>query len=164
MEIKLNWKRGLFKNTTQICSENSSVGKIREHTWSGSAQGELNGKNYIFKTQGFFRQQTLIINPLDNEIIGEIHFNTWMTNATIRILDKVYKWKYDNWLNTRWSIYSPEEILIHYGGSWAKGRILSGTNEDLLILTGLYVINYYWQTAAVLFVAVLLPVWITLMT
>ena len=161
METILNWKGGLFKNTYEIYSEDNQVGKLNENTWSGSAEGELNGKKYVFKTQGFFRQKTLIIDPLNNDILGEIIFHTWMTKATIRIMDKIFNWKYDNWLNTKWSIYSPEEFLIHYSGSFLKGKISTSINEELLILTGLFVINYYLQSTIILLVAVLLPVLIT---
>lgn len=164
METKLNWKSGLFKNACKIYSGDAQVGELKEHTWSGSAAGELNGKKYVFKTQGFFRQKTLIINPLNNDIMGEINFHTWMTKATIRIMDKIFNWKYDNWLNTKWSIYNPEEILIHYSGSFLKGKISASINEELLILTGLFVINYYLQSTIVLLVAVLLPVWITVIS
>ena len=164
METKLNWKSGLFKNTYNIYSAEAQVGKLKENTWSGAAEGELNGKKYIFKTRGFFRQKTLIIDPLNNDIIGEITFHTWMTKATIRIRDKIFNWKYDNWLNTKWSIYNPEEILIHYSGSFLKGKISTSINEELLILTGLFVTNYYMQSTIILLVAVLLPVWITIIS
>ena len=161
METKLNCKSGLFRNTCKIYSKDLQMGQLKENTWSGTAEGELNGKKFIFKTQGFSRQKTLIINPLNNDIIGEISYHAWMTKATIRIGDKVFNWKYDNWLNTKWSIYSPEEILIQYSGSFLKGEISNGMNEELLILTGLFVINYYWQTTVVLIIAVLLPIWLT---
>lgn len=163
METNLNWKRGFFKNTFEIFSENSLIGKLKENIWSNSAIGELNGKVISFRPKGFFRQKTVIFDLAKNEWIGEIDFNALMTRATIRIHDKVYRWKYDNWLSTKWSIHDSEETLIHYGGSSLKGKISTRAEEDILTLTGLFVINYYWQTTVVIFVAVLLPAWIVLM-
>ncbi len=162
MEKKFNWKGGLFKSSFRLYSGDTQVGKLTENPWSGSAAGEMNGKQVSFRLKGFFRQKTLIMELPNNELIGEVDFNALMTKATIRIHDRAFKWKYDNWLNTRWSISDTEGPVIQYSGLSHKGKISAKSDEDALILTGLFVINYYWQAMVVLLVAVLLPVWIVL--
>ncbi len=36
-------------------------------------------------------------------------------------------------------------------------------DDELLILTGLFVSNYYWQTMVAVFVAVFIPIWLNMM-
>ena len=139
------------------------IGKLKENIWSNTATGELNGNLISFRPKGFTKQKTLIIDTVKNELLGEIDFNAFMTKATIRMGDKVFKWKYDNWLNTKWSIHDSEETLVHYSGSSLKGKISASTGDNLLTLTGLYLINYYWQTVAVVLVAALLPIYLAIL-
>ena len=162
METKLKWEKGFFKSTCNIYSGDKYIGKLKENIWSNTAIGELNGKLISFRPKGFFRQKILIIDPVKNELIGEIDFNALMTKATIRMGVKVFKWKYDNWLNTKWSIHDSKQTLIHYSGSSLKGKITASAEDNLLTLIGLFVINYYWQTAAVVLVVALIPIWITI--
>jgi hypothetical protein len=160
METKLKWEKGFFKSTYEIHSGDKIIGNLKENIWSNAATGELHGKLISFRPRGFFRQKTLIIDPVRNELIGEIDFNAFMTKATIRIGDSIFKWKYDNWLNTKWSIHDSKEIQIHYSGSSLKGKISANVEDNILTLAGLFVINYYWQTTVAFIIAVLLPVWI----
>jgi hypothetical protein len=157
METKLSWKKGIFKETYEIYSNGILVGTLKENIWKQTALGELNGRKVIFNTHGFFKQETEIIDPDSNFQIGKITYNSWMTKATIVYDNKIVNWKYDNAWNTRWSIIDPEGVQIKYKGSCSTGTINYQTQDDLLILSGLFVTNYYWQTIAVM-VAVLIPI------
>jgi hypothetical protein len=158
METQLNWKKGIFKETYEIYSAGILVGTLKENIWKQTAYGELNGRKVIFKTIGFFRQETQIIDPSTNMQVGKITYNSWMTKATIEYTNRVASWKYDNAWNTKWSISDPEGVLIQYQGSCSKGIINSQTQDDLLILSGLFVTNYYWQITIAVMVAVLIPI------
>ena len=152
METILNWKKGIFKSSYKIYSGENFVGNLKENSWTNSAEGELNEKKYSFKTKGILKQETQIIDS-DNNIIGEITYNTWMTKAQIKIQNKVINWKYDNLWSSKWSLSSSEGIEINYSGSSTKGEIESNTGDELILLSGLFVTNYYWQlTFIVIFV------------
>ncbi len=148
MNTTLNWEKGILKNRYKIYSEGNFVGSLKENSWTNSAESELNGKKYSFKTKGVFKQVTQIIDSDDN-IIGKITYNTWMTKAQIEIQNKVINWKYDNLWSSKWSVFSSEGIEIKYSGSSTKGEIQSNTREELILLSGLFVTNYYWQTTFV---------------
>jgi hypothetical protein len=69
-----------------------------------------------------------------------------MTKAEISINNKIVNWKYDNAWNTQWSLSDDKGIIMTFKGSATKGEIDSEDTDGLLVLTGLFVTNYYWQT------------------
>ena len=69
---------------------------------------------------------------------------------------------YDNLWNTRWSIFNSEWIDIKYSGSLTSGQIDSNIDDALLLLSGLFVTNYYWQMTIVIFIAAFIPIWAAL--
>ena len=69
-------------------------------------------------------------------------------------------WKYENFWNTKWSVFNPEGINIEYSGSMTRGKIDSNVDDALLLLSGLFVPNYYWQMTMVALLAVFIPLWI----
>ena len=163
MQTKIRWKKELFSNLYSIYSNGQQIGKLKDKTFFQTANGELNGKKYTFKTKGFFKQHTEIIDNLENKVIGEITYNNWMTKATISVANKTINWKYDNLWNTKWSIFNSEGIKIQYSGSSTSGQIDSNIDDALLLLSGLYVTNYYWQMTVVVLVAVFVPIWTTVL-
>jgi hypothetical protein len=149
MGNNLNWKKGVFKSTYEILSGEMSIGNLRPDSWSNNGRGELNGKTYIFETKGFFNHETRIFSAGSNVPTGRIVYNTWKTKATIEYGNKTYNWKYDNAWNTKWSLLDEEGILIRYSGSFTKGEIEIKVHDELLILAGLYITNYFWQISSV---------------
>jgi hypothetical protein len=159
MQTNLKWEKNFFSDLYCIYSNGQQVGILKDKTFSQTANGELNGKKYTFKTKGFFKQHTEIIDHIENKVIGEITYNNWMTKATILVDNKTIYWQYDNLWNTKWSIFNSEGIKIHYSGSFTSGQIDSNIEDALLLLSGLYVTNYYWQMTAAVLVAVFVPIW-----
>ena len=154
---KLNWNKGLFSSSYTIYSSDQPTGELVEKFFSQSAIGTLNNKKYTFQTKGFFKQETEIIDD-KNVVVGTINYNNWMTKATLFIQDKKYLWEYTNLWNTKWRIYNSETIDIQYKGSSSSGNIESNTDDELLVLSGLFVTNYYWQMTIVIVVAVIIPI------
>jgi hypothetical protein len=161
MQTKLTWKKGVFSNSYRIFRDDVQIGKLQDKVLSQTIPGDLEDSAFLFRTKGFFRQHTEIIDSRENKIIGEITYNTWKTKATISINQKTLNWQYNNVWNTKWSLSAEEGIIINYAGSSTKGTIDSRTEDPLLILSGLFVTNYYWQASLAIFVAVLIPVWLT---
>jgi hypothetical protein len=155
----LNWKKGFFSDTYRIYANKQQIGKLKNKTFSQTSVGEIKGKKYTFKTKGFFKQQTEIIDNSDNSVIGKITYNNWMSKASLSIRNKQFSWKYENFWNTKWSLNDSDGVQINYKGSSKSGQINSKTDNDLLLLTGLYVTNYYWQMTIVIIMVVLVPIW-----
>lgn len=145
MNTELSWKYRIFKNAREIYSKKVLIGTLRDLTWTQSAKGEINGKKYKFKTKGFFKHKTQIIDPATDFIIGKITYNNWMTKAKIEYLDKVVHWKYSNFWNTKWRLSDSAGIEINFHGSSSRGKIESDNPDDVLILAGLFIANYNWQ-------------------
>lgn len=163
METKLKWKKNFFSNLYGIYSNGQQIGQLKDKPFSQTANGEFNGKEYIFKTRGFLKQHTEIIDSSENKVIGQITYNNWMTKAIISIDNKTINWKYDNLWNSKWSIFNSEGINIKYSGSSSSGQIDSNIDDALLLLTGLFVTNYYWQITVAVLVAVFVPIWTTVL-
>ncbi|MFO7371110.1 MAG: hypothetical protein R6X09_12680 [Bacteroidales bacterium] len=163
MQLNLTWKKGFFSNTYTLFKNGEMNGYLREKTFSQTAVAELNGKSYLFRTKGFFKQRTEIIDFSTNQLIGEISYNNWKNKATISNMNKTVYWSYNNIWNTKWSLSDPDGTEIKFAGSSTKGYIESNTDDALLILSGLYVTNYYWQMSVAVMVAVFVPIWISVL-
>lgn len=158
MKTSFEWRKSLFSSTYRILSEGRQIGVLEEHMFTQTANGELNGREYTFRTKGFLNQRTDIIDDRSGETIGGIEYSSWMTKATLSIGKRKVFWKYNNIWNTKWSLYNSEGINIDYAGSTTGGHIESTVDDELLLLTGLFVTNYYWQMTAIVLAAVFIPI------
>ena len=158
MQLIYNWKKGIFSESYKIFNNETQIGSLSNKSFSQTSRGELNEKKYTFKTTGFFNQHTQIIENNDNKIIGEITYNNWMNKATININGQKFELKYNNIWNSKWSITSLNETQISYNSSTSTGQIQSNTDNELLILSGLFVANYYLQMTLAVLLIVFIPI------
>lgn len=148
MEKLISWKRGIFSRTSKFYSNGIEIGFLKTGTWSNNAKGIINGKEFEFITKGFFKQKTSIIDAKTTLIAGTIIYNSWRSKATIKLPDGAeYNWQYTNFWHTKWSL-NKDLYFINYKGSSFKGEIISYISEDLLIISGLFISNYYSQKSA----------------
>jgi hypothetical protein len=159
MKTSLTWTKGVFSNLYKIYAGGDSIGDLKESSFSQSAKGSIRGREYLFRTHGFFNQSTEIIDSLNHKIVGKIQYNSWRSKATITLNGKTINWKYDNVWNTQWSLSDSDGTVMRFNSSTTKGQIDAGPDDELLVLTGLFVKNYYMQMAfVVIFIAVIIPV------
>lgn len=145
----------------EIYSDDNAVGYLRDRSWSQSSDGELNGERYRFKTNGFFKPETQIFYSESDTAIAKIAYNSWMTKARIEYSGTVYTWSLDNFWSTKWSLRNTEGSTIRYHRSSLRGIIDSDLQNNLLVLAGLFINNYYLQTNVVIMIVILLPLWTT---
>ena len=145
------WKKPFLSSTYTIYSGDKLVGKLRENSWTNSAEGELYGEKFSFKTNGIFNQITSILSQANNEVIGSITYNTFRTSAQILNQHQVLNWKNLNWGHSKWQLTENSASMINYSGSSFKGEIDSDTEDPLLILSGLFIANYFWQSLVAIF-------------
>lgn len=162
MHSKLTWEKGVFSNTYKIYSKGVQIGYLKDKSFSQSSTGRLGKQEYLFQTKGFFKQKTNIIDVATNKSIGEISYNNWMTKATIIINGETNNWKYNNRWNIKWSIRNSDGVKINYSGKSNGGQIESNTDDALLLLSGLFVTNYYWQMSIFIMIVAFTPIWTTL--
>lgn len=159
MKNTITWTKGIFNSLYKIYANGNLIGNMKENPFTQSAKGSIRGRDYHFKTHGFFTQSTEIIDCSDNKVVGEIKFNSWRSRATVTLRGKTIQWKYDNVWNTRWSLSDCDGSVLKFHSSATHGHIDAGTEDELLLLTGLFVKNFYMQMAFfVFFIAVIIPI------
>lgn len=143
MEKFIFWKRKPFSRTYTLLSDDSIVGRLTFGMWSHKANGEYGDLKVTFIVKGFFNRPIYIFNRETGELAGSAKFNLWRRKGIITLSDhSEYLMRYWNIWRSRWTISDSNRILINYSKGFLKGNITSETDNDLLILTGLY-INHY---------------------
>ena len=143
MDYKFTWKKDFFNSSFRIFSYDQPQGSFESKFLSGDASAELFGKKYLFRTKGFFKPKTTVYDSLNNLKVAEINYRNFNYKANIKTQTNVYYWKYDNLWNTKWSLNSNERPIANYKESTTKGQAASITNDPFLILSGLFIGNYY---------------------
>jgi hypothetical protein len=164
MKRTLQWKRGTFSTTYRIFSGDKLLGELTDRTFKQTAHAYIGQKKYIFRTKGLFKQETSIIDGENDQTVGKIIYGSMMTKASIELPDRTLSWKYDNRWQTRWSIFDGSGTYMNFSGRSSGGSIEIHKEDELLVLTGLFVTNYYQQAMIAIFVAVFIPIWVTLFT
>ena len=163
MKTILRWEKGTFSSTCRIYSGEEILGELTDHTFKQISDGFIGNQPYRFKTKGFFGQETQILEGKNDRVIGNISYKSWKTKATIQIQDKVFYWKYDNGWQTKWSVFDDSHVYMKFAGKLSKGTIEFEEDNDLLVLTGLFVTNYYQQAMVAILVAVFIPIWFSVL-
>ena len=135
-------KKKFWSNAYYFLSKDKKIGELKFKVCSRVAYGELNAKKYTFKTKGFFKPVTQIIDG-DNKVIGKITYGNWRSKAIIFLNDKKYKWKYDNLWCSKWQIIDSDDVIVHYDSSFMSGKIQSNSDDESLILSGVVSANHY---------------------
>jgi len=148
METNYTWKTRFFSHNYEILQSDNQVGEIRNKAFTRTTEGELNGRRFLFEMKGFFRQQTKIIDLKDNSVMFDVNIGSWRSKASFNYNGKDYTWQYDNFWNTKFSINSENGPVIKYQTYNFGGDIVSYINDEVLILTGLLIKNYFRQRAA----------------
>jgi hypothetical protein len=148
METQYTWKTKMFSRKFEIYLNDNLIGELRKREWSGKYAGEMNGKQFLFATRGFFRRETRIIDQADNSVTGTINFTFWKRKSQIAYQDKEYKWQFDNFWQNEWSLSNENGYLVKYHSHGFKGTITSYTDDTALILAGFFIRNYFKQRSA----------------
>ncbi len=90
--------------------------------------------------------------------MGKIEYNTWKRSATITYLDQSFHWKYDTPWQTRWSITDKHGVSTNFQGRQVKGSIEGPDLSEFIVLTGLFVTNFYMKSTMVIFLAIFVPI------
>ncbi|WP_108801957.1 hypothetical protein [Aquimarina sp. Aq107] len=148
--IRINWKKDLFSSKYRLRSHNQNVGEFDQYSFKNFSIGKLNDTKLKFEKKGFFNSETHIIDLNLNQPIGSIKFSNWGSGTTISLNGNNYRWNYDNFWHSKWSISQNQKRLIHYNSSTTSGLIESSVDSESLMLCGLFVHNYYILTLVII--------------
>lgn len=148
MEIRYNWKTKFFSKKFDIYQNDILKGELFKEGLSRKLTGELNTKRFQFETRGFFKFETIVTDLQRHIEVGKIKF-IWGKSGTIVLYkDREYKWKFENFICSRWSLSDESRVLIKYHSNAFTGMIESYTTDELLLLSGFYIRNYLRQRSA----------------
>lgn len=154
----LTWKKKLFSSTYNIYYKNVQIGMLKNYSFSNSSIAEMNGFKYTFRTKGILNQSTKIYNEAEH-LVGEISYNSFMTKAKINLNTDYYFWKYNTFWNTKWIMQSKKhDTQISACTNSFCGSIETNTDDELAILSGIFVTNYYLQMTIAIMIAVFIPI------
>ena len=148
MEIQYNWKTKLFSRKFDIYQHEILKGELYKENWSRKVNGELNIRRVMFETKGIFKYETTIIDLQGEMTIGNIKFTNWKSKSTISYQNKDYKWQFDNFLRSKWSVSDENGVIIRYHSHAFTGIIVSYTRDEILILAGFFIRNFLKQRSA----------------
>ncbi len=158
------WRKGVFSSTYEIFSQKGIAGQIRSRNWSRLTDAVINGKRYLFRTQGFFTVNTLIIDPENNALLGKISYNSWRSIASIEFKGLTTILKSESIWRNLWSVWNANEPVMRFKGSSSSGTIEVGKSDELLMISSFFAITYFWKAATIAVVTSLMPIWITILT
>ncbi len=148
MEIHYDWKTKLFSKKFEIYQNDQLKGELFKEGLSRIVTGELNTKRFKFETKGFLKFETTITDLQRHIEAGKITFLRGKNDTIIHYKDRQYKWKFENFICSRWSLSDESKVLIKYHSNSFTGMIESYTTDELLILSGFYIRNYLRQRSA----------------
>lgn len=148
--MTLQWTSTMSGKETRIFRGKLIAGLLKRSFWKDDAYGELNGHLIQFKTKGFWKRKTLILDIEGTKELGHIVYNSWKTSAVITYEDKSYTWTFDSWAGKNWKIKSGEDQAIYSKTSvWKnKGDIETDNISPAVILAGLFIYGYFRKVAA----------------
>lgn len=153
----LTWTKGLFDSNYQLFTDGKISGSLLFDTWKNEAKGMGITSSYFYKTEGFLKPITKIIND-KNELIGTITYDSWQTKATIKMESgEVFGWSFtSSWLNN-WLITDFKEKKISYHSQSANGTINSSTTDESILLTGIFIREFYARILIFCLILFLVP-------
>lgn len=148
MEKLITWRRGFYSKTYMFYSNGIQIGNLEIGVWSNKSKSVLNDQEYEFVTKGFFNKETIIIDPRSSQSIGIISYGRWRSKATIKMLNgDEYNFQFTNFWQSKWNL-SKNLQFINYHGSRSKGEIVAHFPDEVIIISGLFIANYFWHKRA----------------
>ncbi len=151
------WHKGMFDSNYQIFNDGKISGNLLFDSWKNEAKGMSLTTNISFKTEGFLSPKTNIFND-KNEIIGVITYEPWQTKAKISMLSgEVFGWSFTNSWLSNWSITNFKEKNISYKSKSGTGMIESSASDEIMLLTGIFIREFYARILIVCIMLFLIP-------
>ena len=148
MEIRYDWKTLLFSRKFEIYQNEQLRGELYKEGFSRKVTGELNTKRFQFETRGFFRSETTVTDLQRHIEVGKINYFFGKKGTIVLFEGREYKWKFENFICSRWSLSDESRVLIKYHSNAFTGMIESYTTDEMLILSGFYIRNHLKQRSA----------------
>ncbi|MBB6240207.1 hypothetical protein HDC90_004872 [Pedobacter sp. AK013] len=149
----INWKSNWLNGNFQLFADGVQKGAITFGTWKSDAESMFEDKNYFFSNEGFWQSSTKVIDRKTNETVAMITYDTWKSKAVISLKSgEQYEWKSTNLWRSQWTVSNYKDEHIMYNASSSSGALSSDTDNELLIIAGLFIKQIYNKQAILLIV------------
>lgn len=143
MEQTLNWRKGLFDSNYQVFGNALLKFSLNFSSLKNSALATTQHGIYLLKSEGFSNPETKIFNN-KNEVLAIIRYDWLKFKAKIFFTSgEEFDWSFQNSWLSRWSVNNHKDKQIIYNSSSSSGLVHSNVDDDILILSGLFVREYY---------------------
>lgn len=150
MTTALSWKSSFSGTECRIFRGKVIAGLLKTSAWKNEGYGELDGHMLKFKTKGFFQKQTEILDIEGVQVLGNIEYNLFKNSAWITYEGSRFKWQYDSWLRSKWSVSAePAVASFSLKGFWKnEGEVSIEDIPPAVILASFFVKVYFNKVAA----------------
>ena len=157
MQQLLTWRKGLFDSNYQLYTNGEIKGSLIFSSWKNNARG-IALKNYYFTTEGFLNPITKIKDE-NHDQIAVITYDHWKIKATITFKDLDHaSWGYTNSWLSQWSITNHRDKQIQYHSATAAGTVHTDNNDELLLLSGLYIREFFSRAIILIIIIIFIPI------
>jgi len=143
MEQTLNWRKGLFDSNYQVINNGYLKFSLNFSSWKNSAIATTQSGIYLLKSEGLSKPETRII---DNKhtVLAVITYDWLKFKAKIVFASgETFDWSFQNSWLSRWSLNNHKDKQILFNASTGNGLIHTNIDDDMLILSGLFIREYY---------------------
>lgn len=143
MEQVLFWRKGLFDSNYQVFDQQQLKFSMNFSSWQNSAIATMQTGIYLFKSEGFSKPETRILDN-QNQVLATITYHWLGFKAKIVFASgETFDWSYQNSWLSRWSLNNLKDKQILFNASAGNGNIHTNIEDDMLIVTGLFIREYY---------------------
>ena len=151
MDKQLTWTKGLLENTYQLFENGLIINTLFFDTWKNEARSIGKENTFLFKTNSFFDSNTQILTG-KGEILGVINFDLWQSKAVVNLASgEQFACNFNNYLFSKWTITNFKDKQLFYYSNTTSGTITTNTDDELMVLSGLFIREHY-SRALVLFI------------
>ncbi|MEH3115882.1 hypothetical protein [Pedobacter terrae] len=155
MSKLINWNSDWFSGNFKLFVDGLQKGAITFGIWKGSAEGVFEDQNYQFVNEGFWQSSTKVIDRKTNEVVAVINYDCWKSKALISLNSgEQYEWKATGIWKSQWTVSNYKDEHIMYHSSSNSGSISSDTDNELLIIAGLFIKQAYNRQAFLLMMCI----------
>lgn len=156
MEQALSWRKDVFDSNYQVFMNQSLRFSINFISLKNCAIATTQEGIYLLKSEGYLTPNTKIINN-KNEVLAVISYDLLSFKAKIFYSSgEKFEWSFQNsWLK-RWSINNHFDKQILYHSTSGNGLIQANVADDILIMTGLFIKEFYTRILFVLIIILVL--------
>ncbi|MCX2430834.1 MULTISPECIES: hypothetical protein [unclassified Pedobacter] len=158
MEKILNWRKGLLDSNYQVFEDMLLKFSLNFFSLKNSAIATTQSGIYLLKSEGYSTPESKILNN-KNEVLAVIRYDWLGFKARIFCTSgDEFDWSFQNSWFSRWSVNDHKNKQIIYNSASGSGLIHSNTEDDLVMVAGLFIREYYIR---ILYAFILLMVFLS---